>query len=335
MRGSRGLRMALVLLSLSLLLGSATPARAEDWYKAYDEGLRLLQEGDAAAAITAFQAALANRKKPGKRARSHGMHFVKYFPHLKLGEAYIQLEQWPNARRELEASLDARAAPESEVRRLLSLVEKLEAALASGPAATGAQLTAPTGFHLETGGAGGRYVLGWEKVAGAESYLVQERTPGVEWPAEGGQTVTGETVTIEGQPKGEFRHRVRAESSAAGLSPWSNELTVIVNVSAEEFQTAQARYTSGRQLMMQQGQLQRAATVLEEAVALVEGQTEWLALLGRCHANLYFIKGSRRELDKARHWFRLALQADPDYRLDPARVSPKIVELFEAERSSR
>ena len=56
-------------------------------------------------AITDFEAAIAQREKDQRMARTYGMHFVDYFPHRELGVALFEAGNLERAQTEIERSL--------------------------------------------------------------------------------------------------------------------------------------------------------------------------------------------------------------------------------------
>ena len=94
---------ALVLLLLAL----ATPAAAQPWYEHYERAEQAIESEDWEAAVAAITRALELRADSASRVRTSGMRFTTYFPYLKLGIAYSNLDQ-------PEAALQA-FAPEEQL----------------------------------------------------------------------------------------------------------------------------------------------------------------------------------------------------------------------------
>ncbi len=86
------LRPILFLLALAVIC--APPAGADYWYKHYDEAEKALEAGKWTEAIEQLQEALERKGDSGAKVKTYGMNFRPYFPHLKLGIAYYQLDQF-------------------------------------------------------------------------------------------------------------------------------------------------------------------------------------------------------------------------------------------------
>ncbi len=329
--GRRWLRAASVCLALSLLLSSA-PLIADSWYEEYDRGLKQLRKGDAATAAVAFQAALADRSTPGRRVRAYGMRYLDYFPHLMLGRSYIEMQRFDMAVPELEAALAAGAAPAGEVRPLLEQARQ-EVARRALPAAVAAAdpPPAPSGLLAVSEGVGGRVRLNWNGADGAEYYEVQSSTTGEDWTDERSVRATEPTVLLSGLPRGEIRGRVRSVSTKDGAGPWSPVVTANLAVGEAEARAAGEKFEAGR-ASMENGRYAEAAAALTEAAAVMENHAHCLAMIGTCHATLHFLKNDPVSKTEAQRWFRRVLDADPSFRLDERRVSPKIVRMLDSLR---
>jgi len=327
-KGTGGVRL-LVLFLLSLLV--ALPLAADTWYEAYDRGVKRLRKGDATAAAEAFQAALALRSAPGRRVRAYGVRYIDYFPHLMLGRASLQLQQHDRAVRELEAALAAGAAPPGETRQLLEEARQQVARLAPPVETVARPPPVPTGVRLAAEGVGGRVRLSWAASAGADHYEVQQIAAGADWPAAEAIRSPETTALITGLSRGEIRGRVRAVSAAAGAGPWSPPVTVTLAVGETEARAAGERFEAGR-TSMARGRFAEAAVVLSEAAGVMTEHTGCLAMLGTCHATLHFLKNDPARKEEALRWFRKLLEVDSSFRLDPQRVSPKIIRLLDGLR---
>lgn len=323
--------MPLGLAGLTLLgLLFTVPLAADTWYEAYDQGLKQLRKGNAAAAATAFQAALTDRPSPGRKVRAYGVRYLDYFPHLMLGRCYIELRRFDMAVPELEAAQAAGAAPAGEVRTLLEQARQ-EVALRAPPAAVAAAQPppAPAGVRAVIEGLGGSVRLSWNAVSGADHYDVQSSSPGEDWPAEGSSTRASEATTLlTGLPLGEIRGRVRSVSAKDGAGPWGPEVTVNLAVGEAEARAAGERFEAGR-ASMENGRFAEAAAALTEAAEVMGKNAHCLALIGTCHATLHFLKNDPASKAEAQRWFRRLLELDPSFRLDERRISPKIVRMLD------
>ncbi|MFQ5349178.1 MAG: AAA family ATPase [Thermoanaerobaculia bacterium] len=96
-RPSRLLR-ALILAGLVTM--PTRPVLADLWYEHYAAAQEALEEERWSDAIEEINSALEKKGDSGARVRTYGMKFTAYFPYLKLGIAYYNLDQ-------LEAALQA------------------------------------------------------------------------------------------------------------------------------------------------------------------------------------------------------------------------------------
>jgi tetratricopeptide (TPR) repeat protein len=103
------------ILAVALLF--ATPAGT--WYEHYDQGLRLIQQGQAAAARNALQSALALRSKEGLQVATSPQEYIDYLPHLYLAIASQMAGDIEGARKHLTQAEDSGVAAKSEVGRSL------------------------------------------------------------------------------------------------------------------------------------------------------------------------------------------------------------------------
>lgn len=116
------------VLALGLLL-SATVVRAEEWHEAYHAGLQALARGDNQGAVERLRRAIALRPEPGRNVVTYGTNVeARYYPYLRLAEAYLGLGQLDLARSALAESA-SRGAEAADERRQIEA--KLERALAA------------------------------------------------------------------------------------------------------------------------------------------------------------------------------------------------------------
>lgn len=75
------------------------------WWNYYERAVSYADGAYWDDAIADFRRALQQRDRDQRRARTYGLHFIDYFPHRELGIVYYHLARYPDATRELEASL--------------------------------------------------------------------------------------------------------------------------------------------------------------------------------------------------------------------------------------
>jgi hypothetical protein len=103
------------LLLAALLAGAAVPALAREWYDAYQAGLRALARGQAQEAVFLLGEAIAQHPEPGRNLRTYGTNVEpRYFPYLRLAEAYLALGSADGARAALERSAHYGVEPAGE-----------------------------------------------------------------------------------------------------------------------------------------------------------------------------------------------------------------------------
>jgi len=75
------------------------------WWSYAERGISFAEGEFWTEAMADFEAAIVQRDKDQRRARTYGMHFVDYFPHRELGIVYYRTGQYDLAIQELERSL--------------------------------------------------------------------------------------------------------------------------------------------------------------------------------------------------------------------------------------
>ena len=75
------------------------------WWNYYERGLSYTERGFHAEAAADLKAAIVQRDRDQRMARTYGMHFVDYFPHRELGVLYWEMRQPADAQLELETSI--------------------------------------------------------------------------------------------------------------------------------------------------------------------------------------------------------------------------------------
>jgi tRNA A-37 threonylcarbamoyl transferase component Bud32 len=134
-----------VLVAMCL---AAAPASAEEWYDAYEKGLRALGRGQAERAEAYFERAIRKRPEPGHDLITYGTNRIReYYPYLRLAEARLLGGDLEGARQALAASEARGGEPHEERSRLRASVTKAEqerAAAAPPPAPPPPRVATPT-----------------------------------------------------------------------------------------------------------------------------------------------------------------------------------------------
>lgn len=111
---------------LVVLLALAAPAAvAADWYDHYQKGVRLIEQGNAAGARAAFEAALAARAAEGVQVPTRPQQYIDYLPHLYLAIANQMTGDVDAARKSLAMAETTGMAAKSEVGRPLLVAYQL------------------------------------------------------------------------------------------------------------------------------------------------------------------------------------------------------------------
>jgi len=93
----------------------STAAWAQEWHELYADGQRALRDGQAQRAVDLLQRAILKRPAPGVSVPTYGTNFEpRYFPYLRLAEAYILLDDFEAARKALETSSRLGVEPAAE-----------------------------------------------------------------------------------------------------------------------------------------------------------------------------------------------------------------------------
>ena len=109
------------IFAVVLLL--ATPSGT--WYEHYDRGLRLIEQGQAAAARNELQAAFALRNSEQLQVATRPQEYIDYLPHLYLAIANQMAGDVEAARRHLARAEESGIAAKSEVGRPLLVAYEL------------------------------------------------------------------------------------------------------------------------------------------------------------------------------------------------------------------
>jgi hypothetical protein len=108
---------------LAVVLLLATPAGT--WYEHYDRGLRLIEQGQGAAAREELKAALALRDGEQLQVAARPQEYIDYLPHLYLAIANQMTGDIKAARTELARAEDGGVAAKSEIGRPLLVAYQL------------------------------------------------------------------------------------------------------------------------------------------------------------------------------------------------------------------
>jgi eukaryotic-like serine/threonine-protein kinase len=96
---------------------------AQEWHDLYGDGVRALRNGQGPRAVELLKHAIEKRPRPGVNVPTYGTNFEpRYFPYLRLAEAYLLIEAPEDARRTLETSARLGLEPAAERAALESRV---------------------------------------------------------------------------------------------------------------------------------------------------------------------------------------------------------------------
>ena len=104
---------------LSVLLAVFFATDPSTWYDHYVTGVRLVEQGQAAAAQPHLEAALAAHKKEGLQIATRPQQYIDYLPHLYLAIAHQMTGDVAKAREELGLAETSGVASKSEIGRPL------------------------------------------------------------------------------------------------------------------------------------------------------------------------------------------------------------------------
>jgi len=102
-----------------LILLAATPAASTTWYEQYEQGVRLVEQGQGVAARPLLEAALAARPQEALQTPTRAQQYIDYLPHLYLAIADQMSGEVAKAREQLALAEDSGVAAKSEVGRPL------------------------------------------------------------------------------------------------------------------------------------------------------------------------------------------------------------------------
>jgi len=112
----RGRRQNAWLVCAALLsFAFVAPARSEEWYEDYQDGLKALARGEAKRAAGLFERAIQKRPEPGVNLPTYGTNFERrYFPYLRLAEARLRTGEVAAAGAALDRSEKLQKEPADE-----------------------------------------------------------------------------------------------------------------------------------------------------------------------------------------------------------------------------
>jgi hypothetical protein len=120
--------------ALLALVAAAGPATAAEWHEAYRDGVNALAQGQAMRAVTLLEYAAGQRPRPGRNVVTYGTNVEpRYYPYLRLAEAYLQVNDLAGARSAISRSEKWAVEPVEERRKLAARVDELAARLAPPP----------------------------------------------------------------------------------------------------------------------------------------------------------------------------------------------------------
>ena len=124
-RTARGCRRGSWLVAGLLALGCLAPrtVAAQEWHELYAGGVAALRNGQPGKAADLLRRAIQKRPQAGKDVPTYGTNFEpRYFPYLRLAEAYLLLGAHEDARKALETSARQGVEPAEERAALVARV---------------------------------------------------------------------------------------------------------------------------------------------------------------------------------------------------------------------
>lgn len=112
----------MIQLLITLLLTAVPNAT---WYDHYERGVRLIEQGQAAAARPELAAAVAMRAEEGVQVPTRSQQYIDYLPHLYLAVAAQMTGDLETAKKELAKAETSGMAAKSEVGRPLLVAYQL------------------------------------------------------------------------------------------------------------------------------------------------------------------------------------------------------------------
>jgi tetratricopeptide (TPR) repeat protein len=74
----------------------------DKFYNYYEKGLEYMESGDYNRAIVELKSAYSLQFEDAKKKRTYGTKFIEYFPHRETGICHYYLEEYDNAKQELD-----------------------------------------------------------------------------------------------------------------------------------------------------------------------------------------------------------------------------------------
>ena len=109
----RGSRLVVVLVVFGCL--APQTAQAQEWYELYASAEQALRNSQPQRAVGLLQRAIQKRPQPGLAVPTYGTNFEpRYFPYLRLAEAYLRVEAYDEALKALETSARFGVEPAAE-----------------------------------------------------------------------------------------------------------------------------------------------------------------------------------------------------------------------------
>jgi hypothetical protein len=138
-------RAARVAGAAALVLRVAAPALADEWFEAYEKGLKALRQRQAVQAVEHFERAVKKQQEPGTNLLTYGTNRIeRYHPYLRLAEAQLLAGKPEAAREALRRSEAFKKEPAEERSRLITAVETAIENAKKVVAATPAAVAPPT-----------------------------------------------------------------------------------------------------------------------------------------------------------------------------------------------
>jgi hypothetical protein len=135
------------MLALAFLaMAVAEPLGAEEWYDAYERGLEALYDNRPGQALAAFERAIHKNPEPGTNVITYSTNRLdRYYPYLRLAEAYLLLADVKGASNALDQSLKYDREPVSERSALTQRLDALaKRQRATTPSSASTSIAAPT-----------------------------------------------------------------------------------------------------------------------------------------------------------------------------------------------
>lgn len=140
---SRGFWLVTGLLALACL--APRPVLAQEWYEFYADGVKALRTGQGHRAAERLRRAIEKRPEPGVGVPTYGTNFEpRYFPYLRLAEAYLLIGADEDARKALDASARLGVEPREERVALEARVRAAVEARRSPPVSIPSPAATPT-----------------------------------------------------------------------------------------------------------------------------------------------------------------------------------------------